>query len=43
MVVSKRDSLRWVLRIGDVKLEQVEKLNSLGSVLTDNGRNDTEI
>lgn len=42
MVFSKRKK-KTKLRIGDVNIEQVQKLNDLGSVLTGYGKYDPEI
>ncbi len=43
MVVSKRRNPRRRLHIGDVEIKQVEKFNYLGSMLTEDGKCDTEV
>ncbi len=43
MVVSKKGSPRCDLRIGDASIQQAEKFKYLGSVITSDGRCDTEI
>lgn len=41
--VIKKDSPKWKLCIGDVKTKQAHKFNSLGGVVTDDVKCDTEI
>ena len=43
MVVSRKDSLKCELKIGDIKIKQVKKFSYLGSMLTEDGKCDTEI
>ena len=43
MVVSRKDSLKCELKFGDIKIKQVKKFNYLGSMLTEDGKCDTEI
>ena len=43
MVISKKESPRCDLRIGDAHIKQVQKFNYLGSVITSDGRYNTEI
>lgn len=43
MVLSIRGNPRYVLRTRDVKIKHVSKFNSLGSVITDDGKCDIEI
>ena len=43
MVVSRKDSLKCELKICDIKIKQVKKFNYLGSMLTEDGKCDTEI
>lgn len=43
MSISKRVSLRQELQIGDIKIKQVQKFNYQGSVITEDGKYDTEI
>ena len=43
MVISKKESPRCDLRIGDAHIKQVQKFNYLGSVIKSDGRCDTEI
>lgn len=38
MVINKRDNSRYDLCIGDVKSKQLQKLNSLNSVVTDDAK-----
>ena len=43
MVVSRKDSPKCDLKIGDIKIKQVKKFSYLGSMLTKDGKCDTEI
>ena len=43
LVVSKRESPKCSLKIGDVIIKQVAKFNYLGSTITENGKCDDEI
>lgn len=38
MSVSKRDHSRWKLHIRDVKINQLQKYNSLGNIIIENGK-----
>ena len=43
LVVSKKETPTCKLKIGDVILYQVEKFEYLGSMISENGKCDTEI
>ena len=43
MVVSRKDSLKFELKIGDIKIKQVKKFSYLGTMLTEDGKCGTEI
>ncbi|MCH9665805.1 MAG: hypothetical protein K0U41_08180 [Gammaproteobacteria bacterium] len=43
MVVSKGESPRCELKIGDITIQKIKKFNYLGSMITEDGRCDTEI
>ena len=43
MVVSRRESPTYALKIGDNTIKQVQKFSCLGSLLTENGMCDEEI
>lgn len=40
MIVTESDSSRWKLQIEDDSINQVQKYNSRGRVITDNGKCD---